>query len=47
MINNVRIHTRRENLDVDSKSINIDRKYFDPTFIKPYIDTDDNYTQGE
>ena len=47
MINNVRIHTRRKNLDLDSNSIKIDPKYFEPTVIESYGDADDNYTQGE
>ena len=47
MINNVRIRVRRKKLDLDSKSIEIDPKHFDTTFIKLYVDTNDNYTQGE
>ena len=47
MINNVRIRTRREKLNLDSKGIQIDPKYFDTTFIKSYVDTDDNYTQDK
>ena len=35
MINNVRIRARREKLDLDSKSIQIDPKHFDTTFINP------------
>ena len=47
IINDVRIRARREKLDLDSKSIQIDPKNFDTTFIKSYVDTDDNYTQGK
>ena len=46
MINNIRIRARRKKLDLGSKGIQIDPKYFDTTFIKSYIDTDDNYMQG-
>ena len=47
MINNVRIRVQRKKLDLDSKSIQIDPKYFDTTFIKSYVDTDDSYMQGK
>ena len=47
MINNVRIRVQRKKLDLDSKSIQIDPKYFDTTFIRLYVDTDYNYTQGK
>ena len=33
MINNVRIRARRKKLGLDSKSIQIDPKHFDTTFI--------------
>ena len=47
MLNNVRIHARRIKLDLDSKSIEIDPKHFDPTCIKSCVDTDHDYTQGK
>ena len=46
VINNVRLRTRREKSELDSKNIQIDPKHFDSTFINSYIDTADNYTQG-
>ena len=45
MINNGGIRARRKKLDLDSKSIQIDHKHFDTTFIKSYVATNDNYTQ--
>ena len=47
MINNVRIRARKKKLDLDSRSIPIDTKHFDTSFVKSYIDTDDNYTEGK
>ena len=45
MINNVRIRTSKKKLVLDSANIQIEPKYFDPTFVNSYIDTADNYTQ--
>ena len=47
MINNVRIRARKKKLDLDSRNIPIDTKHFDTSFVKSYIDTDDNYTEGK
>ena len=47
MINNVRIRARRRKLEFDSKSIRIDPKYVDSSFIKSYVSTEDNYTEGK
>ena len=47
MINNVRIRARRKKLDLDSKIIQIDPKTFDTTFIKSFVNTDDNNMQGK
>ena len=47
MINNVRIRAQKKRVDVDSKGFQIDPKHFDTTFIKSYVDTDDNYTQDK
>ena len=47
MINNGRIRARKKKLDLDSRNIPIDIKYFDTSFAKSYIDTDDNYTEGK
>ena len=47
MINNVRIRARRRKLELDSKSIRIDPKNFDSSFIKSYVSTEDNYTEGK
>ena len=47
MINNVRIRAWKKKLELDSANIEIDPKHFDSTLITSYIDTTDNYTQGE
>ena len=47
MINNVRIRARRRKLELDSKSIRIDPKYVDSSFIKSYVSSADNYTEGK
>ena len=47
MINNVRIRARRRKLELDSKSIRIDQKHFDSSFIKSYVSSVDNYTEGK
>ena len=47
MINNVRIRARRRKLELDSKSIGIDPKHFDSSFIKSYVSSADNYTEGK
>ena len=47
MINNVRIRARRRKLELDSKRIRIDPKHFDSSFIKSYVSTPDNYTEGK
>ena len=47
MINNVRIRARKKKLELDSANIEIDPKHFDSTLITSYIETTDNYTQGE
>ena len=48
MIKNVRIRARRgKKLDLDSKIIQIDPNTFDTTFIKSYVNTDDNNMQGK
>ena len=47
MINNVCIRARRRKLELDSKSIRIDPKHFDSSFIKSYVSTADNYTEGK
>ena len=47
MINNVRIRARRRKLELDSKSIRIDPKHFDSSFIKSYVSSADNYTEGK
>ena len=47
MINNARISARRRKLELDYKSIRIDPKHFDPSFIKSYVSTADNYTEGK
>ena len=47
MINNVRIRARRRKLVLDSKSIRIDPKNFDSSFIKSYFNSTDNYTEGK
>ena len=47
MINNIRIRARKKRFQLDSANIQIDPKYFDPTFINSYTDTANNYTQGK
>jgi len=47
MINNVRIRARRRKLELDSKRIRIDPKHFGSSFIKSYVSTVDNYTEGK
>ena len=47
MNNNVRISARRRKLELDSKSIRIDPKHFDSSFIKSYVSTADNYAKGK
>ena len=47
MINNVRIRACRRKLDLDSKRIRIDPTHFDSSFIKSYVSTADNYTEGK
>ena len=47
MINNVRIRSHRRKLELDSKSIIIDPKHFDSSFIKSYVSSADNYTEGK
>ena len=47
MINIVRIRTRRRKLELDSKSIRIDPKHFNSSFIKSYVSTANNYTEGK
>ena len=47
MIDNVRIRARRRKLELDSKSIRIDPKHFDSSFIKSYVNSVDNYTEGK
>ena len=47
MINNVRIRARRRKLELDSKSIRIDPKMFDSSFIKFYVSTANNYTEDK
>ena len=47
MINNVSICARRKKLELDSKRIRIDPKHFDSSFIKFYISTVVNYTEGK
>ena len=37
----------KKKLDLDSRSIPIDTKHFDASFVKSYVDTDDNYTEGK
>ena len=44
IMNNIRIRAGRKKLDLDCKSIQIDPKHFDTTFIKSYVHTDDKYT---
>ena len=47
MINNVCIRARRRKLELDYKSMRIDPKHFDSSFIKPYVSTTYNYTEGK
>ena len=47
IINNVRIRARRRKLELDSKSIRIDPNHFDSSFIKSYVNSTDNYTEGK
>ena len=47
MINNVRIRTCKRKLQLDYKSIRIDPKHFDPSFIKSYVSTTDKNTEGK
>ena len=47
MINNVRARVYRKKLDLGSRNIHIDPKHFDTSFIKSYVDTDDDYTEGK
>ena len=47
MINNVRKRARKRKLELDSKSIRIDPKHVDSSFIKSYVSTADNYTEGK
>ena len=47
MINNVRIRACRRKLELDSKRIRIDPKHFGSSFIKSYVSTVDNYTEGK
>ena len=47
MINNVRIRARRRKLELDSKSIRNDPKHVDSSFIKSYVSSADNYTEGK
>ena len=47
MINNIRIRARRRKLELDSKRIRIDPKHFDSSFIKSYVNSADNYTEGK
>ena len=47
MINNVRIRARKRKLELDYNSIRIDPKNFDSSFIKSYVITTNNYTEGK
>ena len=47
MINNVRICTRKKRLELNSANIDIDPKYFDPTYITRQKDTADKYSKDK
>lgn len=47
MINNDRLRMKLEKRILDSKNIVIDKKKFDPSFIRNYKDTNATYTHGD
>ena len=47
MINNDRLRMKLEKRILDSKNVVIDKKKFDPSFIRNYKDTNAAYTHGD